>query len=378
MSGAPGGGRIAAIDALRGATIAAMILVNNPGSWASIYPPLQHADWHGWTPTDLVFPFFLFLVGTAIVFALQKRIAAGVPRAQLLRKIALRSLALVAIGMFMSGFPFVPPRFSFEHWRFPGVLQRIGVCYGIVATLFVFLRLRALVAVCVACLIGYNVAMVFVPVPGVGAGLIDAPGTHLSAWVDRAVFGTNHLWRSAEVYDPEGLLSTVPALGTCLLGLFAGLLLADKTRGAADKALALLVRGAVLVLVGYVWDWFFPINKKIWTSSYAVFTAGQAMVALGLLAYAIDVRGRRAWWVRPLEIYGRNALTVFVASGLLARSMSIVKVRDDLSLKSWIYETFYLSWTSGPFASLLFALSWVVAWFVVLAWMWRRGIVLRV
>lgn len=393
---AAGSGRILAVDALRGATIAAMILVNNPGSWGQMYGPLGHADWHGWTPTDLVFPFFLFLVGTSIVFALQKRLDQGADRGALLRKIGIRAFALVAIGLALNAFPFTNLEGALEfrpdvqRLRWPGVLQRIGVCYGVAALLFVYVRRpRPLAWITAALLLGYYAAMMWWPVPVHGAGQIDAEGTHLAAWVDQQLLW-NHMWGiTKNAYDPEGVLSTVPAVATALLGIFAGRILIDREASAADKTLRLFVLGSILLVAGYAWSWGFPINKKIWTSSYVLFTAGQAMCALGLFAYFADVRGHKAW-VKPLQIYGVNALTVFVMSGLLAKTL--YRISFDVSVetdagsvvtqvwnaKRWLYETFVLTWASGRFASLVFALCWVGGFFVLLRWMYRRGIVVRV
>ncbi len=371
--------RMTSIDAFRGMTILGMILVNNPGDWNTVYWPLLHAEWHGWTPTDLVFPFFLFIVGVAIVLALGWRLEAGFDKKEIVVKTVKRAAIIFALGLFLSGFPFgiFGPR-SFERlletWRVPGVLQRIAVCYLIVSLMFLYCRERALKVWTVLCLFGYWALMTLVPVPGQGAPNIDEKGSHLAGWLDRVVFG-DHLWISAKVYDPEGLLSTIPSLATTLFGVFTGLLLASKLEP-LEKAARLLVRGALLVAAGYVWSWFFPLNKAIWTSSYAVFTAGQAMCGLALCYWFFDIHGHRTY-AKPFVIYGLNSITVFVGSGLLAKTLADVKIGGS-SLHSIIYENLFTSWLPPYVASLGYALVWIGGWFVVLWWMYRRGWFLKV
>ncbi|MCC6670871.1 MAG: DUF1624 domain-containing protein [Planctomycetes bacterium] len=363
----PAPARLLSLDVFRGITIVAMILVNNPGSWAHVYTPLRHAPWHGWTPTDLVFPFFLFIVGVAVVFA----------RPPSVGRILRRGVLLFALGLLLAAFPFTADRL--EHLRIPGVLQRIAVCYVGAAFLYRASGTRWLTATIVACLLGYWALMTLVPVPGHGAGLLDSKVGNLEAWLDRAILG-EHIYRRG-AYDPEGILSTIPALATCLFGVSAGVHLRG-TGEPRDKTLGLLVRGTLLVGTGYVWDWFFPINKEIWTSSYAVFTAGQAMCVLGLCHHACDVRGWRAW-TGPFVVYGVNAITVFVGSGLLARTLgSVVRWTGPdgtaISAQRWCHETLLASWLPPKVASLAYAVAWVLGWYVVLAAMHRRGWVLRV
>lgn len=368
--------RLLALDVFRGATIAAMILVNNPGDWGHVYAPLRHAKWHGWTPTDLVFPFFLWIVGVAIVLALGGRVASGEGLGAVRFKVVRRALALVLIGLALHGVGLAFEGWSFAaKWRFPGVLQRIGVCYGVAALLFLSCSARALVAVTAALLVGYAAMLCFVPVPGLGAPDLADPARTIAAWIDRSVFGEAHVWSQAKVYDPEGLLSTLPAIGTTLFGVFAGLVV-KRHEPLETRIATLMVGGAALVAAGFVWDWFLPINKPLWTSSYAVFTAGQASCAFGLALWFCDVRGRRRA-VEPFRVYGVNAITVFVGSALLARVMREIKVGDG-NLTGWAYRTLCTSWLDGERASLCWALLWVSAWFVVLKWMDRRGIRLRV
>ena len=371
--------RFTSVDVFRGMTIVAMILVNNPGSWKTTYRPLKHAEWHGWTPTDLVFPFFLFIVGVAIVLALKRRVDAGEPRGPLVAKVVKRSAILFALGLFLSGYPFGlfgPRRFAelIDTWRIPGVLQRIAICYLVVSLLVLFCRVRTLKVLTVVFLVGYWALMVLVPVPGLGAPNIDDPGGHLSAWLDRAVFG-DHLWQQAKVYDPEGILSTIPALATTLFGVFAGLLLVAGS-DPVERVARLFVRGSLLVCCGFAWGWFFPINKAIWTSSYAVFTAGLAMCGLALCYWFFDVRDNPAV-ARLFTIYGVNAIALFVGSGVLARTLAYVKI-DGVPLKELIYDHLFASWLPPYVASLAYAIAWIGGWFVVLFWMYRRRLFIKI
>jgi predicted acyltransferase len=371
--------RLLSVDVFRGMTMVAMILVNNPGDPGTTYWPLQHARWHGWTPTDLVFPFFLFIVGVAIVLALKRRVDAGAPLRPLHLKILRRSLILFGLGLLLAGFPFgLLGSRSFAEllavWRIPGVLQRIAVCYLVVSLLVLHCRVRTLKLVTVALLVGYWALMTLVPVPGLGDPNIDDPGGHLSAWLDRTVFG-DHVWEYAKVYDPEGLLSTLPALATTLFGVFAGLLLAARIEP-LERVTRLFVAGAALAAAGFVWGWFFPINKPIWTSSYAVFTAGLAFSTLALCYWGVDLRGERTL-TRFFVIYGVNAIAVYVGSGALARTLAVVDI-GGVPLKQVIYQALFLSWLPPQVASLAYALTWVAGWFLVLAWMYRRKIFITI
>ena len=345
--------RHVSVDVFRGMTIVAMILVNNPGKIQTTYWPLQHAEWHGWTPTDLVFPFFLFIVGVAIVLALKGRVDGGAPRGPLVGKIIRRSVILFGLGLFLNGYPFGifgPRGFGefLETWRIPGVLQRIAICYLVVSLLVLFCRVRTLKVLTIVFLVGYWALMTLVPVPGLGAPDIDDPGGNLSAWLDRAVYG-DHVWQYAKVYDPEGLLSTIPALATTLFGVFAGLLL---TSGfvPVERVARLFVLGGLLVCGGFVWGWFFPINKPIWTSSYAVFTAGLAMCGLALCSWFFDLRDNpRVSTLFP--IYGVNAIALYVGSGVLARTLAYVQI-DEVSLKQLLHGHLFASWLPPHIASL--------------------------
>lgn len=372
------GERLASLDAFRGITIAGMILVNNPGTWETVYNPLLHATWHGWTPTDLVFPFFLFIVGVAITFAYRKRLARGADRRPLVTKAVTRTLVLIGLGLFLALFPFVTSSGQFidlSTLRFPGVLQRIAVCYLIVTLLFLYTSPRTQIATAIALLFGYWAMMEWVPVPGFGAGLIDQPEATLSAYLDRVIFG-QHLWASTnQMWDPEGLLSTMPSIVSTMIGVWTGhILLSDGER--SQKALRLFAWGFALTTVGYVWDWFFPINKMIWTSSYAVFTGGLAMSFLAACYLLLDVHGRSRW-SKPFIWYGMNAIAIYVLSGLLARLLSVVQVGDG-SLQAYLYEGIFAGLGTPEFSSMLFALTWVAGFGALAWWMYRRDMFIKV
>lgn len=375
------------LDALRGLSMLLMILVNNPGEWGASYQyaPLRHATWHGCTPTDLVFPTFLFCAGVAIVPALSKKLANGAPRGPLLRGIGKRVLWLVLLGLLLSAFPLVTfaggrdlfaPLWSV---RFPGVLQRIGVCYGLAAVLFVTTSERAQRGVLLGCLFGGWALMTLVPVPGFGAANLDEPMGTLQGWLDRTVFG-EHIWVKGQ-YDPEGLLSTIPALATALLGVRCGRVL----HGGGDtiaKVATMLRLGCLWMLAGAAWGWVLPINKPLWTPSYALWTAGIAAAGLGLCVWLFEVRGA-VRWARPLQVYGTNALLVFVGSGLLGRVVgSLWQVQLDgksVGAKTWFFRECLLAPIGDPkLASLAFGIVWVLGWYAVLAQLYRRGIVWRV
>jgi len=375
--------RILSLDVFRGATIVGMILVNNPGTWAAIYPPLRHAEWHGWTPTDLIFPFFLFIVGVAIVFAYTRRMVQGVPRGRLLKKALRRSIILFGLGLLLHAFPYVTfePSFAIHpriaHLRIMGVLQRIALCYLVASLLFLYVRPRLWQGLLVLLLLGYWALMSWIPVPGYGAGVWDSPDSSLAAYLDRLILGS-HTW-GQRPYDPEGLLSTLPAIGTTLLGVWAGIRLIQSREG-AWKVAEIMVLGFGLIIIGYIWDWFFPINKSLWTSSYAVFTGGIAMCMLGMLYWFIDVHGHTRW-TRPFVIYGINAITVFFLSGILGRLLIMIKVSDGektVALQRYIFTHVFSGVGSPEFASLLYAMVWVIGWYAILYLMYKKNIVIKV
>jgi len=373
-------GRLVSLDAFRGLAIAGMILVNNPGSWAHVYAPLRHAPWHGATPTDLIFPFFLFGVGVSMSLSFAARMERGDSRRDLAKHVARRALIIYGLGLFMAAFP----GFDLSTVRLVGVLARIAMVYLVAGALVLALSRRAVFAVMLALPLAYWALMSWVPVPGFGAGDLSPEG-NLAAWLDRLVLGV-HMWSGGGgVYDPEGLLSTLPAISTTLAGLFAGDFLRSERelgpRFATSVRLAL--GGAALVAAGLLWDAAFPINKPLWTSSYVAWTAGWALLTLAALHWVVEVRGLHRW-TRPLVIYGMNAITVFVASGLLAKTLVRWRVPagpgsgETTSAYNLVYEAGFASWAGPLNGSLAFALATVLFWFAVLWAMSARGIFIKV
>ncbi|MFC1662388.1 acyltransferase family protein [Gemmatimonadota bacterium] len=361
--------RLRSLDAFRGLAIAGMILVNNPGSWAHVYPPLRHAEWHGWTPTDLIFPFFLFIVGVAIPFSFGKRLRSGSSKAGLFLHVVRRSAILFALGLLMAAFP----SFDFADLRIMGVLQRIGLVYLVAAPLFMFFGPRVRGGITVVLLMGYWALLALVPVPGFGAGDLSPEG-NLGAFLDRMILG-DRLW--AGTWDPEGLLSTLPAVATALLGVFAGEWILSS-RPILRKASGMLGAGIIGMGVGSLWDLAFPINKGLWTSSYVLFTAGVALVLLSLMFWAMEIRLWRGW-AKPLVVYGMNAISVFVASGLLARILGLVRIGEEsVSLKAWLYEGLFTPWAGPVNGSLAFAVSYVLLWLIVAWAMFAKRVFLKI
>ncbi len=393
------GERLVALDVFRGATVAGMLLVNNPGSWSAIYPPLEHAPWHGWTPTDLIFPFFLFIVGITTSISLTGRRARGDDEAAILRQVLKRGALIFLFGLLLSWFPFftytaIPgiPDPSFmdrvvyrvEHLRILGVLQRIGLAYLFGALLTLRTSLKSQFVILAALLFGYWALMTLVPVPDTGVAgrfVLDKPDQLLSAWLDRTVLGLNHLWSGSKTWDPEGLLSTVPAIGTVILGTFAGRWIARRDLDLNARLSGLFSVGAITMMLGLVWNWFFPINKSLWTSSYVLFCGGMAAVVLATCLWIIDVQGYRAW-TRPFVVYGLNPMLAFLGSGMMARmmgSMIMINVDGiDTPLQTVVYKNVYASWLSPINASLAFAITFVALWYVLLLIAEKRGFVLKV
>jgi predicted acyltransferase len=383
-----------------------MLLVNTPGTWSAIYPPLEHAAWNGWTPTDLIFPFFLFIVGITTELSLSARRARGDDESTLRRQIVRRGALIFLFGFLLNGVPFftwtaipgIPdPTFlqrvadRLYNWRLLGVLQRIGLAYigaGLIAR---HASVKRLVAVIAAILLGYWFVLTCLPVPGshgtIGALLLDRPEATMAAWWDRTLldwsrFGLgNHIWPSSVTWDPEGFFSTIPAVATCLLGNLAGRWIVNQERPLLDRLSALFAVGALGMMTGLMWNWALPINKNLWTSSYVVFTAGVACVSLATIMWIVDVR-RVKRWVGPWVAYGRNPLIAYVGSFFMARMiytvLSVSYHGQTMSLEEAIYRSLFLPWASPVNASLAFAVAFVLLWYGILVVLDRRHIILKV
>ena len=372
QGGTTGAGRMLSLDAFRGLTVAGMILVNNPGSWSASYAPLKHAEWHGWTPTDLIFPFFLFIVGVSITLAFARRVEAGGSQRDLLWKTAKRSIIIFGLGLVLAGFPY----FNLATIRIPGVLQRIAVCYFFASVIFLWTTVRMQGLMAAALLVAYWMLMISTPVPGYGAGDLSVDG-NLAAFIDRTLLA-GHIYKPN--YDPEGIFSTIPAIATTLCGVLAGHWL-RSSRTPLDKVRGMVVAGVVGVLVGWLWHGWFPINKPLWTSSYVVFTAGMALLLLALCYWLIDIKGWRRWSL-PFVVFGVNALIVFFLSGLVGRLLVIWKLTradgSEVALKTFVYENLFASWASPVNASLAFAICFVLIFLGLMTILYRRRIFIKV
>ena len=376
ISGTPSQ-RLLSLDAFRGATIAGMILVNNPGTWSSIYPELRHAAWHGWTFTDWIFPFFLWIVGVAMTLSFAKRMEQGADKKKLFLHVLQRSAVIFLLGLFLAGFPFglfLNHTFSFSAIRIPGVLQRIAVCYLIGSAIVLTTGIRGQVIWAVSLLTLYWLLIKLVHVPGFGAGVLDPTG-NLCWYVDSTVLA-GHTWRGAPVpgFDPEGIVSTIPAIATTLFGVLTGHWLRSN-RTKEEKTAWMFVAGCFMLLLGAILDMWLPINKNLWTSTYSIFMAGWALVCLAIFYWLIDVKGYKKW-ATPFVIYGMNAIAVFVLSGIVGRLLYLIKVPQadgtSTSLQAYIYESYYAPLANPLNASLLYAITFILVMFLVVWFLWKR------
>lgn len=429
---AQGGERFVSLDVFRGLTMAGMILVNNPGQWGreNVYGPLLHASWHGWTPTDLVFPFFLFIVGVAMTFSFDRRLARGHSRLRLFEQVVRRTLIIFLLGLFLAGFPdwrligpyvlliaglsivFLdePPLawpsrpaerirkamgaaacvaaivwffadfgyFQESRLRVPGVLQRIALCYFFASLIVMYFGVAGRAVWTVAILAAYWAIYRFAHAPaGYTADVVSSDGL-LHHWIDTRVLGS-HLY-GAERPDPEGLLSTLPAVATTLLGVLTGNWLHARREG-WEKAGWLFFVANIVMFAGLWMNHAIPINKKLWTSSYVLLAGGLAMTVLAMCYWLVDVKGRRRWSV-PFLVLGTNAIAVYVASGALGRVLLRVNVAgaggEAVALKTWIVQTGFTPWAPPKAASLLYALSYVAFWMLVFVPLYRRRLFIKV
>ena len=398
--------RLKSLDVFRGIAIASMILVNNPGSWKQVYPALEHAEWHGCTPTDLVFPFFLFIVGCAMSFSLSKYTqtttktqteASKIRDVQEQKKtgktpltssniywrIARRAAILFILGLLLNTSSIAldvllnsAPIENFGKIRIMGVLQRISLAYFIGAIAILNLSPRNQKVLAIALLFGYWSALTVFAVGGYSASELTPEG-NLGGYIDRLILGSQHLYKGGP-FDPEGLFSTLPAVVTVLTGYFTGEWLRVqpiKTRTSVNLAIC----GLCCVVIGHLWGFSFPINKQLWTSSYVVFTAGWALLLLAVCYETIEVRDWK--WGRPFEIMGLNAIFLFVASGIVARILlktHIGRGESAPSTYTWIYENWFLPWAGPLNGSLAFAVTAVLFWWLILYGMYRRGWVIKI
>jgi len=360
--------RIASVDILRGLTIIAMILVNTPGTWSAVYNPLLHAPWHGLTPTDLVFPFFLFIVGISITFAYQNK---SLDRSTL-SKISIRSLKLFGLGFFLHWFlPYAPFFKDLESVRILGVLQRIAIVFFITAILALICNWKVLLTIAVSILLSYWILMSYVPLPDGTLPSFERVANNWALYVDSSIL-KQHMWK--EDYDPEGLLSSIPAVATAILGVLTGWFLTSKTQ---EKVKQLIFTGLLLLLLGYLWHQIFPINKALWTSSFVLVSAGWALICLSGIYYLTDVRKVAKGGL--FKQVGMNAITIFFLSSFITKLFYMIKINGNQRIHSWLFDHLY-KWPflELKFSSLLYALSVCLFYILLGHIMYRNKIIIKV
>jgi len=350
--------RLESLDVFRGLTMASMVMVNNAGDWTNVYAPLRHAEWHGWTFTDMVFPFFLWIVGVAMTLSTARRVERGENKSDLIAHAFRRAAIIFAIGLLLNGFP----HYNLSTIRIPGVLQRIAICYLIATLIFLYTNWKGQLAAIAGCLASYWAMM---------APWGYGKGSTFAQYVD-GLYLKGHMYGATKTWDPEGIVSTLPAIGTALFGFLCGHLL---RAGLTDTAKALWMAGigAALTIAGLITDAWQPINKQLWTVPYTMLMAGLAFLVFGACYYIVDVRGLRGRWTKPLVIMGMNAMAVYILSGTIARLMSLIQVSQGVSLKMYLYRGLFAPLASPINSSLLWALAnvavcWLAAW-----GMYRRG-----
>lgn len=409
--------RLDSLDLFRGLTVAGMLIVNNPGTWSKIYPPLEHASWHGCTPTDLIFPFFLFIVGISIKLALDKKLKDsenGIVKGLFRRAFSLYGLGFIlaswsiftrilpaaifhiqADSWFAVHMSMVPKTMS-DFWgalagvRLTGVLQRIAVCYLTASLVYLHFTKKtdsgivtdekSLLKITAGVLVFYYLIMTFIPVPGFGMGQLDSKEANLAAYVDRAVLG-NHIWKGGDgKYDPEGVLSTIPAIATTLTGILCGCLLRRKEE-TEKMLLTVFAYGTGCALIGYLSSALMPMNKALWTSSYVLFTTGLGMILLAFCYWYSDYRSHKTG-ISPFLYHGTNAITVFFLSGLFAREISLCKIgsgKEAVALQKWFYASFCkLSFLNEYQSSFLYALIFVSFWTILMGVLYRKKIFIKI
>ncbi|MBV6505164.1 MAG: hypothetical protein ILNGONEN_00722 [Syntrophorhabdaceae bacterium] len=382
--------RLLSLDVFRGVTIAGMVLVNNPGSWSYVYPPLRHAEWHGWTPTDLVFPFFLFIVGVAMAYSFGKILQTGEKPKGTYWKIVRRTLILYGLGLFLFLIPTdIPAGYNWfsdtlAKVRLPGVLQRIAVVYFCASMIVLHFRPRPQVYWTIGLLAFYWIVMKLVPVPvtqdGVQmtySGSLDKD-INLAAYID-TLFLRGHAWQVGKyfAYDPEGILSTIPAIATALIGFFTGNWL-RQGKPQHETVSGLFFAGAGGLLIGSILDIWFPINKPLWSPSYVVFTAGMALIFLAMCYYLIEIKGSTKW-IKPFVIFGVNPIALYVLSAVMVRLMLLIKVTADrTSLPGWIYKNVFVPVLGNLNGSLGYALAYVLLWLGIMTIFYKKKIFIKI
>jgi predicted acyltransferase len=372
--------RLMSLDVFRGFTMAAMVLVNNGGDGAHIYPQLAHAYWNGWTFTDWIFPFFLWISGMSTTYAVAARRSRGATAGDIFTQVLRRSAIIFLLGVFLNGFPFGllgDSTFAFATWRIPGVLQRIAICYLLGSLLYLSMPSRKFWLIVLGLFISYWALMQFVPVPGVGAGSWER-GRNFAAYVDELVIGS-HAYMRTKPWDPEGIISTLPAIGTFLLGIMAGDYMRGSKASGEGKTSWLFISGSALLVGSVVLDMWIPINKRLWTPSYVLMMAGWAHLVFAFAYFLVDVKGYKKW-TPPFLVFGMNAIFIYAVSSLLESLVDVIPVAGfdltgapaQVSLKTWLMQHFFSPVFSPYNASLAYALSFVLAMYFMGLVMWRK------
>jgi predicted acyltransferase len=372
-------GRLVCLDVYRGLAVAGMILVDNPGSDAKAYWPIIHAEWNGWTPADFIFPSFLFLAGISIVFSFSSRLQRGASRPTIFSHAIWRSLLLIAVGLLVNASPIYG--FDPHTFRFEGVTQRIALCYLVAAALELWSGRRGQIIALVACLVGYWALLRFAPVPGLGIPGRDIPfmdpDRNLVAWLDRRLF-MGHLYNGTR--DPEGILSTIPAIGTILMGLLTGHWLRAR-RSDATKVAYMLLFGVAGLVAGEVWNRWFPINKNLWTSSFVLFSGGFALAFLAILYWVLEMKKWRGAWTMPILVFGMNAIAGFVADSLVYGPGYTFSAKGPTGVAMLWHEAAQAHLESlglsTPNASLVYSSAAILFCWILLWILWRRRIFLK-
>lgn len=365
--------RVLALDVFRGLTIFGMIIVNTPGSWEYIYPVLRHASWNGCTPTDLVFPFFIFAMGFASYLSIHSRMNSGVRKSKILVSGIRRTLIIFALGLFLNTFPFT----EMLNFRIPGVLQRISIVNLACLLLLLFSNIKTIRILIPGILIVYWVLMTFIPVPGIGPSNLE-PATNLAAWFDKLIFGS-HVWPYTSPLDPEGFLSSFPAIVSGLIGILAAVEFSSNN-DSNERLRKLLLHGTLLSFLGLVWSLNFPLNKQLWSSSFVLYTSGLAMLVLGVIFWFVDILGNKKV-AKPLVAFGSNPIVAYFGSQVGTTLMGIIIINGpagESSLSSWLFNTYVSLGLSPINASLLGALLYVGFWLVIVLILQHKKIFIKI
>lgn len=365
--------RILSVDIFRGITIAAMILVNTPGTWEHVYAPFLHAPWHGLTPTDLIFPFFLFIVGMSITFAYTAKKQRGIT-GDVYKKIISRTLKLILLGLFLTAFtihfPFIE---KLATLRIPGVLQRIGVVFFIASLLFLNFNWKVLLGIFIGILILYWFLLTQIPINGAAPLLtIDS---NLPAVIDLNVLTSNHTYKPN--YDPEGILSTLPSIATSIFGMFLGMILLNKTSEPKRKLIKIIGIGVITLIIGYSWSQIFPLNKALWTSSFVLVTGGWACLVYAVIYYFADILGKSAWGM-PAVIFGSNAITVYFLASFISTCFYMIELPNGQSIHGFLYGLLSSVITIPKLSSLIYAVFVILFYYGVARFLYKKQIFIKV